>query len=1016
MESFRKILPTLAKKLTAPFAFLVILIWLVLRQENSGVYVNLIYDVGVLVVVGWIVIETVKAFRSRPPRPNDPSTSSVEQRAGGNGNNVQIGANSGTVIIHPPPASMEDKPRPKTFDEMREQYIASVFPDYLKVDYGGVKGFAPRLDDVYIPLRLKPISVFALHDFRDGEEAPLETPADLDLADAFSSNCITLLGAAGRGKSTTMKWIGLSMLKALKQPEALTPEQRKVVNAVSGSDMPALVPVAISLKDYVVDCVEHKTEITPKSLLEFGCKCLQNNHHELSKISNAFLETLLSPAQSGCIVLFDGFDEALEEKRGELNSAIERFVSDFSGNKRNRFVVASRDSAYRGKFILKDFEPYQIQPLADTERKRFVENWFRNNQRAENPDKSAQELEVEIKNSSNQVQLLASTPLMLAIACYLKNNRRKLPNSRAELYEQAIEVILDSLHHSDLTGLIGMTWTDKVKALMPIAYELQQSARNGLQETELIEKTSQYFGSRYADDSEENQEKEGKKDAENFIHQIGDQGDLLERRGNYYGFYSHSTFREYLAGRYIALEKQKEWDTLIRKYYRNDNWRETLTLAAGALSIVSESNLIDFIETIAKIGDSAALELAGDIILELPSRLAVRSKNDAESFLKDVMRRKMQDSRGAFEERRAIGIALGKLTARRARKPWEKERVEQDFAVVQEGSFMMGAPENTEKALQYEIAPGQVIRLKPWERPAHLVFLSEYKISKNLVTNLDFSFFVEEGGYALDSDFWSEEGVKWLKGSLEPDFSYLTGDTEREKEQLKSLLASRPPEKRRRPFFWDSPKWNQFSLPVVGVSWYEAEAYCNWLTQKMRAEGAITSEEEARLPTEAEWERAARAGNYNPHRKRFTVTGLWPWGDEVSDVNVCNNKGVNSMGVTTPVGMFPNGATKNGLFLNDMSGNVREWCFDWYSELEYSERKTEGKPVLNPRVEKNVKKRVVAKVMRGGSWDSDVANAEEGFINKPIVQCRATARDRHTPLDFHQTIGFRVTIAKKIAV
>ncbi len=81
-----------------------------------------------------------------------------------------------------------------------------------------------------------------------------------------------------------------------------------------------------------------------------------------------------------------------------------------------------------------------------------------------------------------------------------------------------------------------------------------------------------------------------------------------------------------MAGRYIALEKQKEWDTLIRKYYRNDNWRETLTLAAGALSIVSESNLIDFIETIAKIGDSAALELAGDIILELPSRLAVRSK------------------------------------------------------------------------------------------------------------------------------------------------------------------------------------------------------------------------------------------------------------------------------------------------------------------------------------------------------------------------------------------------------
>lgn len=133
------------------------------------------------------------------------------------------------------------------------------------------------------------------------------------------------------------------------------------------------------------------------------------------------------------------------------------------------------------------------------------------------------------------------------------------------------------------------------------------------------------------------------------------------------------------------------------------------------------------------------------------------------------------------------------------------------------------------------------------------------------------------------------------------------------------------------------PSWNKENHPVVNVAWCDAAAYAEWLG--------------CRLPTEAEWEYAARGG----------LDGKkYPWGDEISDddANCTGTEGRDQWATTSPVGSFP----ANGYGLYDMAGNVWEWCSDWYDSGYYS-----GRPTSNPTGPASGAYRV----LRGGSWLTD---------------------------------------------
>ena len=149
--------------------------------------------------------------------------------------------------------------------------------------------------------------------------------------------------------------------------------------------------------------------------------------------------------------------------------------------------------------------------------------------------------------------------------------------------------------------------------------------------------------------------------------------------------------------------------------------------------------------------------------------------------------------------------------------------------------------------------------------------------------------------------------------------------------------------------------WGKEDHPIVNVSWNDATAYCEWAG--------------GRLPTEAEWEWAARGGK----------SGLvYPWGNEISQ----QNAKYDSEDGTVPVGSYP----ANGFGLYDMAGNVWEWCSDWYDENYYSQS-----PDRDPQGPSSGERRV----LRGGAWNYNPRDL------------RASDRDRSLPDDRFNVTGFR---------
>ena len=169
---------------------------------------------------------------------------------------------------------------------------------------------------------------------------------------------------------------------------------------------------------------------------------------------------------------------------------------------------------------------------------------------------------------------------------------------------------------------------------------------------------------------------------------------------------------------------------------------------------------------------------------------------------------------------------------------------------------------------------------------------------------------------------------------------------------------------REMPPFRTDPKFASPDQPVVGVSWFDAAAYCEWLGRECKCM--------VRLPTEAEWERAARAG---------LDQKLYPWGDEP----IFERPGYHQRWreAPEPVGT----SLPNGYGLYDMCENVHEWCEDWYDPAYYSVA-----PKQNPRGPA----RTTRRASRGGAWRHHLKIA------------RCAARSSIPPEFKYADYGFRV--------
>ncbi|MCZ6623601.1 MAG: formylglycine-generating enzyme family protein [Deltaproteobacteria bacterium] len=204
------------------------------------------------------------------------------------------------------------------------------------------------------------------------------------------------------------------------------------------------------------------------------------------------------------------------------------------------------------------------------------------------------------------------------------------------------------------------------------------------------------------------------------------------------------------------------------------------------------------------------------------------------------------------------------------------------------------------------------------EKPVHRVWVDGFMIGKFPVTNREYRIFVEETGVE-EAPFWSEKSL------AHPD------------------------------------------KPVVGASWYDAMAYCKWLSHRTR--------KHFRLPTEAQWERAARGGLEG---KRY------PWGNGHPSERPFSGYDLQTGGPER-VGRYE----PNGFELYDMAGGVHEWCSDFYDPHYYH-----NSPERNPQGPPSGKRRV----SRGGSWRHRVKFS------------RCAARSSLNPSSRYADYGFRVAI------
>jgi formylglycine-generating enzyme required for sulfatase activity len=184
--------------------------------------------------------------------------------------------------------------------------------------------------------------------------------------------------------------------------------------------------------------------------------------------------------------------------------------------------------------------------------------------------------------------------------------------------------------------------------------------------------------------------------------------------------------------------------------------------------------------------------------------------------------------------------------------------------------------------------------------------LDAFRISKYPVTNAQYLAFEEDGGYD-NPHYWTETGWQW-------------------KTRFNIFAA----------MLWRYNEWRLPNYPIVGVSWYEAIAFCKWLSEKVRARHTSPLQTIS-LPTEQQWQRAAQGED----GRRF------PWGNNF-DPRRCNTA-PNRLGRTSAVDAYPDGASPFGVY--DLVGNVFEWCLnEWDNPKNLS---LEGS---------------AQRVLKGGSW------------------------------------------------
>jgi formylglycine-generating enzyme required for sulfatase activity/energy-coupling factor transporter ATP-binding protein EcfA2 len=676
---------------------------------------------------------------------------------------------------------------------------------------------------------------------------------------------LAVIGGAGCGKSTLSAHLAASLAQAaLKggKPVFDLPEGRK-----------QLLPVVIPLRyynEYKRLCDDApleklKNQRTGKMAGFIPWYLMRRN--PAGELSEDFFDRLL--LGGGCLLILDGLDEVTNrDERGQVKAQVEAIADDIYPG--NMILVTARESGYRENAVFgDDFTRLDVQPLDDPQIAALVENWC--------VQLYPEAVEDQTKDILNAVQninqryeaqnlpRLISTPLMTTMVVSVKWGENELPRERAKLYEAAVKVILQAqyLENDEAQKELvnwGGDWEEQRQWLSFLALEMHRSGRDGAAIPE--ERVREILGNYPGLNGEK---------LEAFIQAVRLRGGLFEERAELFQFV-HLTFQEFLTARLLVQQRKEGLETL-RPYVGEAWWREVCLLFYGAAREDYSLFAAEYLNWLEKLEpDEKSLEgheLAAAAILEIEKPDPALRQSQAVKLCKAF-------ESASLETRPATRARAGNTLAalgdpRFDPEHWYLPREENfGFVRIPAGKFIMGSDEGQDR-----------------EKPQHELDLPyDYWMAKYLVTVAQYRAFVAASKHkTADED--SLHGVA--------------------------------------------------NHPVVRVTWQDAMAYCDWLSGQLVVyskeiahpddsfwKGIAAGKFRVCLPSEAEWEKAARGNDGR----------TYPWGEK-PDPNLANYSET-GLGTTSAVGAFPGGQSPYGLL--DMSGNVWEWTRTIWDEKKYKYR------------------------------------------------------------------------------
>ena len=847
--------------------------------------------------------------------------------------------------------SVENQEPPLSKDEARAAYLAALIDDFRPLSLAGMDTQSgdtnPRLklEDIYISLNTttqvekekitkkggKKDEAELLEQLSRGENKPLTA---LDALLQTPERRMVLLGAPGTGKSTFVRYLSLRMARQLSS------SSEKPLENWNGA---ALLPVAVSLGRFA-ESLPLGSKIGTSDLLEKYIISTLEADSRMRSFGAYFLHELL---EDGALVLFDGLDEVANlEFRPLVVQAVESFSEKYAQNSRSRFLVTCRVLSYQdARWKLTGWPFYELDLFSPEQIQRFIDLWYNLHTALE----SGRSIEFAAKkrkllaavqvDDSRRLYEVARYPIILTMMAIVHASN-ELPDSRAKVYEQCVELLLNrwqsrrSIKNVEQTRSLSEELNLSISAIYEPLYEIAFTAHKGhtagknrIEDTGSLITEGMIVGilHKYLHEDQRDIFLEYCQKANGLLMLRGT-GTLAGSRirNNEYTF-PHLSFEEFLASRHLIKEFDPD-DVRALLDESHDRWRESVKFMGElycfgndpgrtAMNGLLESLSSPFPSPPTE-KDWRALWLAGELLTYYKRRWEKRKSTFEDGIIANL-RRLVLESPLTMRERADAADILDQLTT----------------------------PDDLHVFLPLP-KPGIAISKYPITNEQYERFLNapDFAEQKHWMKFQKF----DENGLPMKED-WGDEGWKFLQENLDEN-----GKLE--------------------PRYWRNPRFgvSRRYAPVVGISWYEASAYCNWLTQnwqplpEAQANSSFilsNSSLSFRLPTESEWALAAGGEENN----RFAFGELKNAKEEISHFANTSESDINR---TTPVWMYPQGKSPTGVM--DMSGNVWEWQANY----------------------RDVKKGYFA--LRGGSWYFNVDDARVSFRGNSHPDVR------------YNYIGFRV--------